>query len=85
MKSKKTKSVKQSQALTEWFENDETLLPPAVETDATSRLLDQLQSRTHHAEASPYFTDDLDEHDFLSEEALHRVVEDLQFGQDQRL
>ena len=60
-------------------------IPPMEEIDGVDGLLRRIHDHTSDLSASRFAYQDLEEHDYISEEALHRVVEDLQFGHDLRL
>ena len=59
-------------------------VPPEEETDGVSALFRRIASREDHGSAS-FAYQDLQEDDYLDGQALHRIVEDLQFGHDLRL
>ena len=82
MKTKRmhAEAVDSPQALARWFDSDEILLPQEVGADSIP-----VHCRPRQYDARAYLTDDLAEHDYLGDEALHRVVGDLQFGRDLRI
>jgi len=55
------------------------------ETDAVCALLMQAANRNHYESASFAYPEEIEEADYVDKEALHRVVEDLQFGHDLRM
>ena len=57
---------------------------PEDETDTVSALLRRIADRGSHESAS-FAYQDLAEDDGMDGEALHRIVEDLQFGHDLRM
>lgn len=63
------------------FEN----LLPDEQTDAVYALFNALPERAHSDRGSFAYPEDRETVDFVDEQALHRIVEDLQFGHDLRL
>ena len=58
---------------------------PEQETDAVCALLRQVADRGHYASTNFAYPEEMDTADYVDKEALHRIVEDLQFGHDLRL
>ena len=61
-----------------------TIMPPEEEADTVSALLRRIADRGNHQDTS-FAYQDLSEDDDMDGEALHRIVEDLQFGHDLRM
>lgn len=55
------------------------------ETDAVCALLTRAANRDQCGLSSFAYPEEIEEADYVDKEALHRVVEDLQFGHDLRL
>ena len=84
--SKKNKPVKEMRVIEGDDEQylDAERIPPEEETDTVSALLHRIADCGNDESAS-FAYQELEEDDYLDEQALHRVVEDLQFGHDLRL
>ncbi len=60
-------------------------LPQEDISDAECALLRRVAARGSHESTHFPYREDLEEVDYTDEQALHRIVEDLQFGHDLRL
>lgn len=60
-------------------------MPQEEESDSMRALLKRVADRDHYESASFAYPDEMDKADYVDKEALHRIVEDLQFGRDLRL
>jgi hypothetical protein len=59
-------------------------IPPEDEADTVSALLRRIADRGNHQDTS-FAYQDLGEDDGMDGQALHSIVEDLQFGHDLRM
>jgi hypothetical protein len=59
-------------------------VPPEEEADTDSALLRRIADRGD-LESASFAYQELEEDDYVDGQALHRIVEDLQFGHDLRL
>ena len=64
---------------------DSEFMPLEEETDTVGAIMRRMGSRGRNYGSARFAYRDLEEEDYVSEQALHRVVEDLQFGHDLRL
>ena len=55
------------------------------ETDPVCALLKRVADQDHYESANFAYPEAMDKTDYVDKEALHRIVEDLQFGRDLRL
>ena len=55
------------------------------EGDAVCALLKQVADRDHCESANFAYPEEMESADYVDKEALHRIVEDLQFGHDLRM
>ncbi len=60
-------------------------IPPLEEIDTVDALLRRMCDQTSGRASSSFAYQDLEDYDHIGTEALHRVVEELQFGHDLRL
>lgn len=60
-------------------------IPQEDASDAVCALLQRVAERGNHKSTDFSYWEDLKEVDYIDEQALHRIVEDLQFGHDLRL
>ena len=60
-------------------------LPGDEGSDAKCVLLEQIADQGSHESTHFPYREDREEPDYIDEHALHRLVEDLQFGHDLRL
>jgi hypothetical protein len=88
MKSKKAKlpvdEIESKENLEAQFPDSE-IVPLEEEADGGVCAILRRMSHRGNYESSGYAYQDVEEDDYVSEEALHRVVEDLQFGHDLRM
>ena len=60
-------------------------IPREEESDAVCALLERVADRGNHDSTRFSYPEDPEEVDYIDEHALHRIVDDLQFGHDLRL
>jgi len=60
-------------------------IPREEEPDPVGALLRQVADRDNHESAGFAYPEAMEKDDCVDREALHRIVEDLQFGHDLRL
>jgi len=60
-------------------------IPREEEPDPVGALLRQVAERDNYESASFAYPEEMEKGDYVDREALHRIVEDLQFGHDLRL
>jgi hypothetical protein len=60
-------------------------IPREEESDTVCALLAQAADRVNHESTRFPYREDLEQVNYIDEQALHRIVEDLQFGHDLRL
>lgn len=60
-------------------------IPQEEESDAVCALLRRVAACGSHESTYFPYREDLEEVDYTDEQALHRIVDDLQFGHDLRL
>ena len=60
-------------------------IPRAEESDAVCALLKRVADRSNHESTCFSYCGELEEVDYIDEQALNRIVEDLQFGHDLRM
>jgi hypothetical protein len=86
MKSRNHNSpVKEDAAAMELANSESKDMAQEEEADAVCALLRQVADRDHSESASFAYPEEMENADYVDKEALHRIVEDLQFGHDLRL
>lgn len=86
MKSANKKTVAQQELDTiDAIEAELEKLPPEEESDTLGAVLRRFAERTSGFESASFAYSDLEQDDYLGEQTLHHVVEELQFGHDLRL
>ena len=64
---------------------EQAYLPGDEESDAKCVVLERITDQGSHESTHFPYREDREEPDYIDEHALHRLVEDLQFGHDLRL
>jgi len=85
MKSSKKNLPVKAAGTTDLSNPEPDYIPREEEPDPVGALLRQVADRDNYESASFAYPEEMEKGDYVDREALHRIVEDLQFGHDLRL